>query len=246
MDSERRAGSEAPTSELTLLGVPVVVFRRCGVAAWCSARGRASPPNGARDAPTRPSKTPVSCRSVVDTMTPRLGLWFGRFCGRGRVSRPSGRRPSSCDQCGSTAATAPRRGLGAPADGGGRHAGRPRACCVATPGRSAGCRGARRRERTSWHTRHASLCLAAAHTAGARRCTPVAGARAALRKTLAPTAYGGGGVPGLWQGLRYPRVTQGTRVGIVGAGTFSGQHGYDMGVGGGRPRSHYLPDQARN
>jgi len=66
--------------------------------------------------------------------------------GSGRMSRPSGRRPSSCDQCGSTAATEPRRGrpqvrwstamdgeLGA------------RGRAARAPGRSAGCRGARRR-----------------------------------------------------------------------------------------------------
>ena len=66
--------------------------------------------------------------------------------GSGRISRPSGRRPSSCDQCGSTAATEPRRGrpqarwstamdseLGA------------RGRAARAPGRSAGCRGARRR-----------------------------------------------------------------------------------------------------
>ena len=38
--------------------------------------------------------------------------------GSGRMSRPSGRRPSLCDQCGSTAATEPRRGrAGALVDG---------------------------------------------------------------------------------------------------------------------------------
>ena len=70
--------------------------------------------------------------------------------GSGRVSRPPGRRPSSCDQCGSTAATVPRRGL--------PQARRPTALDGALsaferaawlPGRPAGCRGARRRERTS-------------------------------------------------------------------------------------------------
>eukprot|EP00964_Phaeocystis_antarctica_P021983 scaffold12199_cov63-Phaeocystis_antarctica.AAC.1 len=66
--------------------------------------------------------------------------------GSGRMSRPSGRRPSSCDQYGSTAATEPRRGrpqvrwstamdgeLGA------------RGRAARATGRSAGCRGARRR-----------------------------------------------------------------------------------------------------
>ena len=38
--------------------------------------------------------------------TPRPWPFAGG--GSGRVSRPPGRRPSSCDQCGSTAATAPR------------------------------------------------------------------------------------------------------------------------------------------
>ena len=78
--------------------------------------------------------------------------------GSGRMSRPSGRRPSSCDQCGSTAATEPRRGrpqarwstamdgeLGA------------RGRAARAPGRSAGCRGARRRG-TYWHTHRHSTC----------------------------------------------------------------------------------------
>ena len=48
--------------------------------------------------------------------------------GSGRMGRPSARRPSSCDQCGSTAATEPRRGrAGALVDGNGRRAGRSRA-----------------------------------------------------------------------------------------------------------------------
>ena len=78
--------------------------------------------------------------------------------GSGRMSRPSGRRPSSCDQCGSTAATEPRRGrpqvrwstamdgeLGA------------RGRAARATGRSAGCRGARRRG-TYWHTHRHSTC----------------------------------------------------------------------------------------
>eukprot|EP00964_Phaeocystis_antarctica_P130781 scaffold94660_cov68-Phaeocystis_antarctica.AAC.3 len=39
-----------------------------------------------------------------------LRPWPSADCGSRRVRRPSGRRPSSRDQCGSTAATGPRRG----------------------------------------------------------------------------------------------------------------------------------------
>ena len=94
------------------------------------------------------------------------------FAGGGSwsVSRPPGRRPSSCDQCGSTAATAPRRG-------------RPQACRLTAvdgalsaferaarpPGRPARCRGARRRERTSTGTRACPMPRLPL-TAGAHRC----------------------------------------------------------------------------
>ena len=94
--------------------------------------------------------------------------------GSGRMSRPSGRRPSSCDQCGSTAATEPRRGrpqarwstamdgeLGA------------RGRAARAPGRSAGCRGARRRG-TPPLLAH-STCVPAASLTAAQ----VAGRRAA-------------------------------------------------------------------
>ena len=62
------------------------------------------------------------------------------------MSRPSGRRPSSCDQCGSTAATEPRRGQPRarwPTAMDGELGARGRA--ARPPGQSAGCRGARRR-----------------------------------------------------------------------------------------------------
>ena len=84
--------------------------------------------------------------------------------GSARVSRPPGRRSSSSSQCGSTAATAPRRG-------------RPQACrptaldgtlsaferAARPPGRSVRCRGARRRERTCTGTRALPSASAAAH-----------------------------------------------------------------------------------
>jgi len=97
--------------------------------------------------------------------------------GSGRMSRPSGRRPSSCDQCGSTAATEPRRGrpqarwstamdseLGA------------RGRAARAPGRSAGCRGARRRG-TPPLLAH-SMCVPTASLTAAQ----VAGQRAATTK----------------------------------------------------------------
>ena len=67
--------------------------------------------------------------------------------GSARVSRPPGRRPSSScpmrqHSCHSAAACS---AAGAPADRAGRRTERARACRVA----AAGCRGARRRERTS-------------------------------------------------------------------------------------------------
>ena len=96
------------------------------------------------------------------------------------MSRPSGRRPSSCDQCGSTAATEPRRGrpqvrwstamdgeLGA------------RGRAARATGRSAGCRGARRRGTPPLlpiGTR--STCV----PAGSLTAAQVAGRRAAATK----------------------------------------------------------------
>ena len=91
------------------------------------------------------------------------------------MSRPSGRRPSSCDQCGSTAATEPRRGQPRarwPTAMDGELGARGRA--ARPPGQSAGCRGARRR-----------APLIGTHTARVPAWTPapvaaqVAGTRAA-------------------------------------------------------------------
>ena len=96
------------------------------------------------------------------------------------MSRPSGRRPSSCDQCGSTAATEPRRGQPRarwPTAMDGELGARGRA--ARPPGQSAGCRGARRR-----------APLIGTHTARVPAWTPapvaaqVAGTRAAGSKTL--------------------------------------------------------------
>jgi len=97
--------------------------------------------------------------------------------GSARVSRPPGRRPSSScpmrqHSCHSAAACS---AAGAPADRAGRRTERARACRVA----AAGCRGARRRERTSASTRacwpNARLPL----TAGGHRCAGGWCARAA-------------------------------------------------------------------
>ena len=101
------------------------------------------------------------------------------FAGGGSwsVSRPPGRRPSSScpmrqHSCHSAAACS---AAGAPADRAGRRTERARACRVA----AAGCRGARRRERTSASTRacwpNARLPL----TAGGHRCAGGWCARAA-------------------------------------------------------------------
>ena len=96
------------------------------------------------------------------------------------MSRPSGRRPSSCDQCGSTAATEPRRGQPRarwPTAMDGELGARGRA--ARPPGQSAGCRGARRR-----------APLIGTHTVRVPAWTPapvaaqVAGTRAAGSKTL--------------------------------------------------------------
>ena len=84
--------------------------------------------------------------------------------GSARVSRPPGRRSSSSSQCGSTAATAPRRGR--------PQARRPTALdgalsaferAALPPGRSVRCRGARRRERTSTGSSALPNASAAAH-----------------------------------------------------------------------------------
>ena len=84
--------------------------------------------------------------------------------GSARVSRPPGRRSSSSSQCGSTAATAPRRGR--------PQARRPTALdgalsalerAARPTGRSVRCRGARRRERTCTGTRALTSASAAAH-----------------------------------------------------------------------------------
>ena len=84
--------------------------------------------------------------------------------GSARVSRPPGRRSSSSSQCGSTAATAPRRGR--------PQARRPTALdgalsaferAARPTGRSVRCRGARRRERTCTGTRALPSASAAAH-----------------------------------------------------------------------------------
>ena len=83
--------------------------------------------------------------------------------GSGRMSRPSGRRPSSCDQCCSTAATELRRGRPQarwPTAMDGELGARGRAARAL--GRSAGCRVARRRgtpppDLLYWHTARASL-----------------------------------------------------------------------------------------
>jgi len=92
--------------------------------------------------------------------------------GSGRMGRPSARRPSSCDQCGSTAATEPRRGrAGALVDGNGRRAGRSRA-------RRAGAGAIRRLPRCAAprhllaHPQAQHVCVPAwlLLTAGARRC----------------------------------------------------------------------------
>ena len=102
--------------------------------------------------------------------------------GSGRMSRPSGRRPSSCDQCCSTAATELRRGRPQarwPTAMDGELGARGRA--ARPPGQPAGCRGARRR-----------APLIGTHTARVPAWTPapvaaqVAGTRAAGSKTLAP------------------------------------------------------------
>ena len=112
--------------------------------------------------PHRPPAVPLRCLHHA------LRPWPFAGGGSGRVSRPPGRRPSSCvpmrqHSCHSAAAWS---AAGAPADGGGRRAERPRACRVAT--------GAIRRlprcaapSTSNWHTRHASLPVAAANTAGA-------------------------------------------------------------------------------
>ena len=72
--------------------------------------------------PHRPPAVPFQCGHHASRPWPSAG------CGSGRVRTISGRRPSPCDQCGSTAATGPRRGRPqAPADGNGRRAGRSRA-----------------------------------------------------------------------------------------------------------------------
>ena len=90
--------------------------------------------------------------------------WPFAGCGSARVSRPSGRRSSSSSQCGSTAATAPRRGR--------PQARRPTALdgalsaserAARPTGRSVRCRGARRRERTCTGTRALPSASAAAH-----------------------------------------------------------------------------------
>ena len=84
--------------------------------------------------------------------------------GSARVSRPPGRRSSSSSQCGSTAATAPRRGR--------PQARRPTALdgalsaferAALPPGRSVRCRGARRRERTCTGSSALPNASAAAH-----------------------------------------------------------------------------------
>ena len=105
--------------------------------------------------------------------------------GSARVSRPPGRRSSSSSQCGSTAATAPRRGR--------PQARRPTALdgalsaferAARPTGRSVRCRGARRRERTSTGTRACPMPRLPL-TAGAHRC---AGGRCARgwRRRSAP------------------------------------------------------------
>ena len=89
--------------------------------------------------------------------------------GSARVSRPPGRRSSSSSQCGSTAATAPRRGR--------PQARRPTALdgassaleSAAWPPPAAAVRGAGSAPLLA-HTRLPSACLAAAHRRGARRC----------------------------------------------------------------------------
>ena len=95
--------------------------------------------------------------------------------GGARASRPPGRRSSSSSQCGSTAATAPRRG-------------RPQACrptavdgaptalvrAAWPPGRPAGCRGARRRRaHLCWHTRLPNASAAAHRRRPSLRRWPV-------------------------------------------------------------------------
>ena len=127
--------------------------------------------------------------------------------GSARVSRPPGRRSSS-SQCGSTAATAPRRG-------------RPQACrptaldgapgalvrAAWPPGRPVGCRGARRRERTSTGTRACPMpgCRSppvpiAAQVAGPRAAgvdLPVALAPPAVRVPPVARARRGGARAGI-------------------------------------------------
>ena len=99
--------------------------------------------------------------------------------GSGRMGRPSARRPSSCDQCGSTAATEPRRGrAGALVDGNGRRAGRSRA-------RRAGAGAIRRLPRCA-APRHTSSIGTPTGTARVRPCLAAAHRRRpSLRRWLA-------------------------------------------------------------
>ena len=101
--------------------------------------------------------------------------------GSARVSRPPGRRSSSSSQCGSTAATAPRRGR--------PQARRPTALdgalsaferAALPPGRSVRCRGARRRERTPAGTHTPAQCLPGCRSPPVAIAAQVAGVRARL------------------------------------------------------------------
>ena len=120
LDPERRAARQflrpAACGELQTTGKP---RRLAGSAAACS---------------------PARC--VAREFVPSSPWPAAAGGGSGRMSRPSGRRPSSCDQCGSTAATKPRRCWSQPCwptamDGELGACGR----AARTPGRSAGCRG---------------------------------------------------------------------------------------------------------
>ena len=112
--------------------------------------------------------------------------------GSGRMSRPSGRRPSSCDQCCSTAATELRRGRPQarwPTAMDGELGARGRAARAL--GRSAGCRGARRRG-TYWHTHRHSTCasLPGCCSPLAPVAAQVADPRRRRRRRVPPEAVG--------------------------------------------------------
>eukprot|EP00964_Phaeocystis_antarctica_P046966 scaffold27154_cov31-Phaeocystis_antarctica.AAC.2 len=122
-------------------------WRTGGGAAAAGAEGQAAHGRPGQQRPIRPLAASLASSCPISSPWPAAA-----GSGSGVMSRPSGRRPSSCDQCGSTAATEPRRGRpqarwSTAMDGELGALGR----AARAPGRSAGCRGAQRRG-TYWHT----------------------------------------------------------------------------------------------